>query len=62
MGVYGIILFCNGRWNVIPVLNTVTAAFGLIVFSPTLWAIGRGRKITSDEFGLVLDDTTGAGV
>jgi hypothetical protein len=36
MGVYGVILFCEGRWNAISVLNTVTAVFALITFSPTI--------------------------
>ncbi|KAF8856303.1 hypothetical protein BDZ45DRAFT_791458 [Acephala macrosclerotiorum] len=54
MGVYGIILFCDGRWNAIGVLNTITAVFGLVVFSPTIWMICNLKHLKSDDFGMLI--------
>jgi hypothetical protein len=50
MGVYGVILFCEGRWSAISTLNTVTAVFTLAVFWPTAWIICGIRGMKSDTF------------
>ncbi|CZR53694.1 uncharacterized protein PAC_03574 [Phialocephala subalpina] len=54
MGVYGIILFCDGRWNAISVLNTITAVFGLVVFSPTILILCKLKNIKSDTLGILI--------
>lgn len=54
MGVYGIILFCDGRWSVIGILNTVTAVFGLVVFSPAIYFVFNLKHMKSDVFWMLV--------
>jgi hypothetical protein len=56
MGVYGVVLFCDGKWSSIHVVSTVTTVFACVVFWPLyiiFWSLFKGGMKQKRFWGLL---------
>jgi hypothetical protein len=56
MGVYGVMLFCEGKWSSISTMNTVTIVFTILVFWPVyliFFSLFRGG-MSEDKFWMLI--------